>query len=225
MKVAPLKGRRRAEEKARDKYSSREPGPACSWLYDVVRASVLCDTPHALELALRNLERQPGLCIVTFDNRFRNPTPAGFRDINVAVRLRCGVVCEVQHHLRVVKEFDEANDSHSHFEYFRTYFAGSMQAVESRLGDLRVIVEAAADDKDGSSREGEDGASVLDDAFMMRLMASDDQQQLLRVADLLESNLSEFELAQRLKVRAEQLARLGHRQQLLSHAQAGRCSC
>ena len=42
--VAPLKGRGRAQEKIDDDYADRDPGPACAWLFDVVRAKVVCDT-------------------------------------------------------------------------------------------------------------------------------------------------------------------------------------
>jgi hypothetical protein len=47
LKLAPLKSRVRAAEKAADDYSHRAP-PNFSWLYDIARASVICETEEAI---------------------------------------------------------------------------------------------------------------------------------------------------------------------------------
>lgn len=40
--IAPLKPRARASQKAIEEYTYRIPGPAESWLYDILRASIIC---------------------------------------------------------------------------------------------------------------------------------------------------------------------------------------
>ena len=42
--LPPLKGPKRAAEKAADDYAERVPGPAVSWLFDIARASVAVRT-------------------------------------------------------------------------------------------------------------------------------------------------------------------------------------
>lgn len=56
-------------------------------------------------------------------------------------------------------------NSHAHYEYFRTYFAGSGDAVASRMNDLKLIVggDEFNADSDGIDTvdEDEDVAAVL----------------------------------------------------------------
>lgn len=54
-------------------------------------------------------------------------------------------------------------NSHAHYEYFRTYFAGSGDAVASRMNDLKLIVggDELNADNDGIDTVDEDVAAVL----------------------------------------------------------------
>ena len=120
--LAPLKGRDRAAEKARDDYSSRADGPGEAWLYDIVRGSIECDTQDqicAIVAALRELH--PRVQIVRLKNRFKNPTPSGFRDVNMNLRIEVGGtgvfhLCELQIHLKAIYDFNYENHSHHHYE-------------------------------------------------------------------------------------------------------------
>jgi hypothetical protein len=71
IKLAPLKGRSRALEKARDDYSHRLPGPAFSYLYDVVRASVVCGSEDAVLAVVDALRTGPrGAEVLRIKNRW-----------------------------------------------------------------------------------------------------------------------------------------------------------
>lgn len=93
MHMAPLKGESRAVEKANDDYIDRVPGPAISWLFDIVRGAIICDTMDdvlkiVLHLQQLNLD---DLKVIRLKNRFRSPTPGGFRDINVNLQVTVNV--------------------------------------------------------------------------------------------------------------------------------------
>jgi hypothetical protein len=74
LKLAPLKDRGRALEKARDDYSHRAP-PSFSWLFDIARASVVCQTEEQIIGVINLLEKAPGVRIIRQKNRFVGPTP------------------------------------------------------------------------------------------------------------------------------------------------------
>ena len=85
LKLAPLKGVARAQEKARFDYGDR-PHPI-SWVCDIVRGCLIVETPQAARVAFDALSNHDGVDIVKSSNRFKFPTPAGFRDVNVKMRL------------------------------------------------------------------------------------------------------------------------------------------
>ena len=89
IKMPPgLKGRERAAEKANDSYAGYHPGPAASWLFDIVRGSLLCATGAAVIAVARAVETDPRVKgVVKFKNRFAAPTPAGYRDIMMVVSI------------------------------------------------------------------------------------------------------------------------------------------
>jgi len=76
LSIAPMKGRERALEKTKDDYSKRKPGPSVSWLFDVVRASVICDDEEQMvtfvEVLLKEQECE-GIRfeVVRLKNRFK----------------------------------------------------------------------------------------------------------------------------------------------------------
>ena len=71
-KVAPLKQRDRAGEKARDDYSQRKDKPGESWLYDIVRGMLECDTQDQICDVAMALRAHPRVQVVRLKNRFLN---------------------------------------------------------------------------------------------------------------------------------------------------------
>lgn len=96
---APLKGKKRALEKAKDDYECRPDGPGISWLFDICRGSIVCTNEEdlfnviqaILQLGLETAdssEHRAVICrVIRFKNRFANPTPGGFRDANFNIQI------------------------------------------------------------------------------------------------------------------------------------------
>jgi tetratricopeptide (TPR) repeat protein len=146
--VAPLKGLPRATEKANDDYSNRRPGPGLSWLFDVVRASVVCSSEEEILNLVEALRHDTGSAapamLIRLKNRFAHPTPGGFRDINANIRIEIGEAedgsgarlyhtCELQIHFESITTMGKTLRSHGVYDYFRKYFLGSVAAVERRM--------------------------------------------------------------------------------------------
>lgn len=85
---APLKGKTRAQEKARDDYSQRNPDPGVSWLFDIVRGSISFTSADQMISVLQMLQDDPSIHVVKAKNRFRNPGLSGYRDWNVHIRIQ-----------------------------------------------------------------------------------------------------------------------------------------
>jgi hypothetical protein len=64
-----------------------------SYLYDICRASLVCVSEEQIlavaDELLEEDETNPWR-VLRCKNRFRNPTPAGFRDLNMNLVLPCG---------------------------------------------------------------------------------------------------------------------------------------
>ena len=206
-----LKGRARAAEKADDSYAGYSPGPAVSWLFNIVRGSLVCDTVAAVIAVAWAVATDPRVkAPVKFKNRFATPTPAGFRDLMLVVCIevtdpttgsRVVHSCEVQVHLGPVLAFAKANGSHHHYEYFRTYFQGASETVARRLEDLMRIVgsaaDAGADDavaEPGTGTDRDVGRRFLEQV-MRAVLTSGDVRRMGALEDLLSSSLSEHALA------------------------------
>ena len=93
--IAPLKGKKRARQKVRDDY-----GGDWSKLLDTVRCTIAVDTlddlhktAEALKAGGLQLAKKP-------KDRMTKPTAEGYRDIMMNVRLKNGMVAEVQLHLK-----------------------------------------------------------------------------------------------------------------------------
>jgi tetratricopeptide (TPR) repeat protein len=116
--VPETKGEARAKEKATDDYGSRSPGPKEAWLFDIVRGAVLCDSEDEIGAVIEVLKKH--VEIIRLKNRFKHCTPAGFRDININLRMKIseGVyhIAELQIHHRTIKEFSKNSRSHEHYE-------------------------------------------------------------------------------------------------------------
>ena len=70
LKLAPLKGRARAAAKAKNEYAKKT-APATSWLFDVVRASVMCASEDDIVQLYAALDKDPRIDIVRVKNRFQ----------------------------------------------------------------------------------------------------------------------------------------------------------
>ncbi|KAH8055988.1 hypothetical protein JL722_7812 [Aureococcus anophagefferens] len=181
LKLAPLKGRARAAAKARNEYA-KNTAPATSWLFDVVRGSVMCATEDEIVRLYAALDKDPRVDVVRTKNRFNPPCFNGYRDIlmNVAVRVEgdAGEVshlCELQIHHAPIKESEPMHKSHVTYEFFREFFLGNADAVEERLNMLCALPV--------------DDAENVDD-LVDRVLGSDrasDTKLLLELVKLLES--------------------------------------
>lgn len=198
-----LKGRGRAAKKAMDSYSKRVPGPAISWLFDIVRASLVCVSGSLIQEIVNRLVSDPRvLCVPKWKNRFAKPTPAGFRDVMLNLQLQatdgCVHTCELQIHLKAVKEFDAANDSHTVYEFWRDYFKGSMDTVAQRMVDLKTIVDSDSVTP-GQQDQGGQGPNQVKKITMSSLVTdilkSGSTSRLNAFAELMYDYLCEYELA------------------------------
>ncbi|KAH8050343.1 hypothetical protein JL721_11427 [Aureococcus anophagefferens] len=134
LKLAPLKGRARAEAKARNEYA-KNTAPATSWLFDVVRGSVMCATEDEIVRLYEALDEDPRVDIVRTKNRFNPPCFNGYRDIlmNVAI------------HHAAIKQSEPMHKSHVTYEFFR-YFLGAGAVAAPQLRALPVADAENVDD-------------------------------------------------------------------------------
>ena len=160
LSLAPLKGEARCVEKAVNEYDGDY-----SKLVDVVRCSIVVDTEDQLEAVARALldANATSYRVVRLKNRFKDPLFNGYRDalysISVRVVLAGGGeiwhVCEVQLHLAAVLAHKE--ESHEYYEFFRGYFKGNVNAVESQMAVLEAVWELCAYDAGGGDEFDLDG--------------------------------------------------------------------
>mmetsp|Transcript_8307 Transcript_8307/g.19997 ORF Transcript_8307/g.19997 Transcript_8307/m.19997 type:complete len:746 (-) Transcript_8307:650-2887(-) len=177
--IAPLKGRQRARAKALDDYNERTPGPAISWLFDIVRGSIEFSSAAQIIKCIALIQKDKDIHIVKAKNRFKSPTLSGYRDLNLCIRIRTKEgfyhICELQIHHEALKKFDGELHSHQHYEYFRKYFGGATQSLKDRLEDLKIISKS------------KDKSSLLDNSC--------DEKRLERLAFLFHEHLCEYDLA------------------------------
>ena len=146
MQVAPLKRRERALEKASNDYDDRDPGPAVSWLFDIVRGKAVCETGDQILAVWNHLQacKADGLEIARVKNRCAKPNFNGYRDflLNLKLPILGGAdgrsivswhMCELQIHIKQITDAEKRLNSHTTYEYFRTYFFGNMDAMGKRL--------------------------------------------------------------------------------------------
>ncbi|KAH8094059.1 hypothetical protein JL720_4048 [Aureococcus anophagefferens] len=131
---------------ARNEYA-KNTAPATSWLFDVVRGSVMCATEDEIVRLYKALDEDPRVDIVRTKNRFNPPCFNGYRDIlmNVAVRVEGAAgeevlhLCELQIHHAAIKQSEPMHKSHVTYEFFREYFLGNADAVEQRMKMLCAL--------------------------------------------------------------------------------------
>jgi len=197
IKLPPLKGKERAVAKAEDDYNNRNPAPAVSWLYDIVRGSILFSSAECLLTCIRLMKEDESIHIVKSKNRFAKPTLTGYRDWNMHIRIQepeeeFEHVCELQLHHESIKELSITTHSHKYYEYFRKFFAGATDSLTERLEDLQMIA----------------GGDKLDGAFLNQLLETDDVERLKRLANLLGDFLCELQWTNKVysKILKQQLA-------------------
>lgn len=181
IEIADLKPRDRAYEKAKEEYSDRRPGPPESWLYDVVRASVLCKSYKQVVDVNKWLVKH--VHIVSVKNRFLEPAFNGYRDllfhICIPYRGKLTHICELQVHHKDIKALDQQFGLPKHYEFFRSCFSGPWRSQEVILDDLAMM-----------NKYGDVGGNL-----MTKLLKSKDLDQLRLFAGLCREKLDEYDLA------------------------------
>ena len=170
--VAPLKSERRAREKANSDYHTREPGPGFSWLFDIVRASILCESTQQILAVLKALCANDNLQVCRLKNRFKKSTPGGCRDINLNLRIKIPSrdgrstvfhMCELQIRHKVLDDLDKSLHAHADYEFFRVYFLGNTDAVEARLKLMDKVFAGGANISHYSAKRP---AAHFEDSFI-----------------------------------------------------------
>ncbi|CAJ1932944.1 unnamed protein product [Cylindrotheca closterium] len=207
MRFADLKQQERALEKAEDDYGRRRPGPAVSWLYDIVRGSVEFRSAKEIERFVHNLRKKKTIHIVKAKNRFERPSLTGYRDMCIHIQLdtKKGFhhICEVQLHHKEMIELEKEIGSHEFYEFFRSYFAGATGSLRERLDDLQLISEGR----------------FVDDSFLANLLAEcRDVDRLERLGKLFAKQLCEYDNAIQIYQRIAQLesSRLGSKHPMMA---------
>src|SRR5262245_15027757 len=93
--LGPVKGFARAKEKVDADY-----GGDWSRLLDVVRAAVACDSLAEVYQAAASVRDTGARLARPPRDRFKEPLGNGYRDLLANYRLPCGLVCEVQYHVK-----------------------------------------------------------------------------------------------------------------------------
>ncbi|MDP5253477.1 MULTISPECIES: phosphoribosylglycinamide formyltransferase [unclassified Vibrio] len=94
--MAPIKTSQRAQQKISDKLQGEARG-----LTDIVRGSLIANSIPELVASFDALSQRAQL--VQIKNRFKNPKPSGYRDINLLLRLPSSdLIVEVQLHLNKI---------------------------------------------------------------------------------------------------------------------------
>ncbi|CAJ1965688.1 unnamed protein product [Cylindrotheca closterium] len=110
-RFADIKDQERAKEKANGLYSRREPGPALSWLYDIVRGSVVFSSPEGPMRCIEAFQLHPDVNVVNVRNKFMSDGGLdGYEVLNLHLQIdtKKGFrhVCEMQIHQLDVDSLD-----------------------------------------------------------------------------------------------------------------------
>jgi tetratricopeptide (TPR) repeat protein len=180
-KIVELKPRDRANEKAREEYLTRTPGPPETWLWDILRSSITCKTIKQMENVNKFLSKKAH--IVKVSNRFVNPAYSGYRDILYHVLIdwqykeNVSFVAEIQVHHKEVLNLEKMFGLQNHYKYFRPCFAGPSRSVVETLSDLEFLM------KHGK----------IDDQVMKKILAFDNADQLTMFGRLFNEKLEDYE--------------------------------
>lgn len=177
--IPNLKDADRAIEKAADDYSDRVPGPPLSWVFDVVRASIITDAA-SISAAVTWLLQNRDVEVVRLKNKFRSPAPGGYRDINISLKLPIMTrdeitvfhICEIQLHHTAIRDLTSSLCLHRQYEYFRTYFRGSLAAISKRLQLIEQVVGEDITEESGGLDELIAAVLGTGDVLRMRSLKS-----------------------------------------------------
>lgn len=181
--LSELKPRDRAAEKAKSDYSHRLPGPSETWLYDVLRATITCNTVKQVETINKFLSKRAH--IVQAKNRFATPAYNGYRDLLYHVRVKyvfekdVYFIAEIQIQHEEVASLQNLFGLKAHMLYFRSSFSGPERPVEETLKDLKIL------EKPGR----------IDEKLMTSLLKSEKQEQLAVIAELLHEKMACYDRA------------------------------
>ncbi|KAL3920409.1 MAG: hypothetical protein SGILL_003279 [Bacillariaceae sp.] len=175
--VAPVKPRDRAFEKAESEYKHRIPGPPESWLYDIVRASVVCKSYKQMSDVNKWLGKN---ChVVQAKNRFAEPCFNGYRDllfhVSIPFKGELAHICEIQVHHKDMYALNEQYGLPKHYEFFRSCFVSPWRTQAEILEDLTMM------NKFGK----------IEGPCMKKLLKSNDPDQILLVAGLCRDKLDD----------------------------------
>lgn len=127
----------KSEGRAMDKINTNYDGDA-SRLVDLAGAMIQFDRVQDAYAALARIADHPDLEIVDFDDRFANPAPAGYRDLQMSVRIN-GHVAELRLHLKALD--DVSAYEHSLYEVRRDLKALAKAEGRTYTGEERALID------------------------------------------------------------------------------------
>nr|WP_103353851.1 toxin glutamine deamidase domain-containing protein [Amycolatopsis sp. CA-128772] len=127
----------KSEGRAMDKINTNYDGDA-SRLVDLAGAMIQFDRVHDAYAALALIAEHPDLEIVAFDDRFANPAPAGYRDLQMSVRID-GHVAELRLHLKALD--DVSAYEHSLYEVRRDLKALKKAEDRPHTDDEQALID------------------------------------------------------------------------------------
>jgi len=174
-----LKPRDRAFEKAKTKYHRRSPGPPESWLYDIVRAGIVCKTIKQLKDVNNWLGTNGHL--VQVKNRFLEPVFNGYRDLlyHVSIPFRDAIahICEIQVHHENIYATNDQYGTIKHYDFFRSCFANPWRSQEDTMSDLSMM----------------NTCGQIAGPLMKKLLKSSDSEQLRFFAGIFRDQVHEYD--------------------------------
>jgi hypothetical protein len=81
-----IKSRNRVEEKAKSRQREHMKQPPYHNLVDISRLAIVFDSVTRLEATLRKIVTGDDFDVAWVDNKFRNPSCLGYRDVNIGIR-------------------------------------------------------------------------------------------------------------------------------------------
>jgi len=192
-KIVELKPRDAANDKAREEYLTRTPGPPETWIYDILRASVTCKTIKQMESVNKFLTKKAH--IVQAKNRFVTPAFSGYRDLLYHVLLKwpykenVQFVAEIQVHHKDVLNLEKMFGLNNHYKYFRPIFAGPDRSVIQTLRELEMIEKAGK----------------INDKLIERIIQTDNPDQIYVHGKLFHLKLENYDVALHIYSHALQL--------------------
>lgn len=181
--LAPMKDAQRIIDKASLKYADRYPGPPESWVYDVIRASVVCMNATEIKDVVAWLSTNShSTPLVAAKNRFQSPTSiTKYRDFVFLIKLPVANasfhhVCELQVHHAAMVQYQ--SQSQHYYKNLRSYFSHVIDVDdwEQRMADLEAIGSYSKYD-------------TMDDGLCTKVSACGNVFRIERLADLLETSL------------------------------------